>query len=120
MGLALDVERVRSNEVLERTRCILRSRLSPLALLLWRFAPIRDTPIEGSSPKLMRRMPPRDQRRNTAYLNHRIPRFSWLARGLGRPGTEALTGLAIYLGGSLKQSLRPAEAGAAYLVHRHL
>jgi hypothetical protein len=29
------------------------------------------------------------------------------------------TGLAIYLGGSLKQSLRPAELRSAYLVHRH-
>jgi hypothetical protein len=67
----------------------------------------------------MHRMPPRGQRRNIAYLNRRIPRFSWLDHDLKDQALMTPTGLAIYLGGSLQQSLRPAELGAAYLVHRH-
>jgi hypothetical protein len=44
---------------------------SPLALLIWRFAPSCDTGSKGSQPKLMRRMPPPPQRRNWDYLNCR-------------------------------------------------
>jgi len=49
MGLALYLDRVRSNEVLERTRCHLRSGFSPLAQHLWRFAPSCDTGSKGAS-----------------------------------------------------------------------
>ena len=77
------------------------------------------TPVEGRSPKLMRRMPVRAQRRNTAYLNHRFRRFGWLDRELEDRAPMTPTGLAIDLEGSLQQRLRPAEAGSVYLVYRH-
>jgi hypothetical protein len=63
----------------------------------------------------MRRMPLRTQRRNTAYLNRQNSRFSQLDRGLDDQATDALTGLAIDLGGLVDQRFRPGDFGAAYL-----
>ena len=52
---------------------------------------------EGRSPKLLPRMPPRTQRRNSAYLNPLNER------------PAAQIGLAIYLGGSVERRFRPAD-----------
>ena len=60
-------------------------------------------------------MPPLPQRRNAAYLNRRISRFGWLDRELKGLGTDAWTGLALDLGGSLEQHDRPDDLGVAYL-----
>jgi hypothetical protein len=61
----------------------------------------------------------RAQRCNTAYLNRGIFRFGRLDYDLEDQALMTPTGLAIDLGGSLKQYFRPAEPGAVYLVHRH-
>ena len=63
----------------------------------------------------MLRMPPRTQRRNTAYLNRQIPRSGQLDRDLEDQATDSLTGLAIDLGGSIKLRLRLDDPSAAYL-----
>jgi len=68
MSLALYLSRVRSSDLLERTRL---SSPKPLESLGTTYLALRAHPwhpIEGLSPKPMRRMPPRTQRRNTAYL----------------------------------------------------
>jgi hypothetical protein len=115
MSLALDLERVRSNEVLERTRLSSPKPLKPPWHYLSGASRLSVTPIEGRFPKLMRRMPPTTQRRNTAYLNRQISRFGQLDRDLHGPSGVTLTGLAFDLGGSLKQRFRPDEIGTAYL-----
>jgi len=117
--LALYGWRVRSNEVLEGTtlsspKSIQSLGTTSLALRAQPWHSDRRELTEADAQDAAAR--PAAQHR---YLNHRIPRFSWLDRGLGRPGTEALTGLEIYLGGSLKLSRRSVEAGSAYLDHRH-
>jgi hypothetical protein len=54
-------------------------------------------------------MPPRTERRNTAYLNPLIER------------PAAWTGLAVYLGGSVQHPFRPAELGGGLdATPRHL
>jgi hypothetical protein len=63
----------------------------------------------------MRRMPLRTQRRNTPYLNGRIPRFGPLDRGINDQALMPSTGLAIDLDGSFEQRFRPDDFGVAYL-----
>ena len=60
-------------------------------------------------------MPLRTQRRNTAYLNHRIPRFGKLDRDLDGRAPMPWTGLEIDLDGSVDRLFRPDELGASYL-----
>jgi hypothetical protein len=81
MGLAFYGGRVRSNEVLERTRLSSPKLIQSLGTTSLALRAHPGHPIEGLSPKLMRRMPPGTQRRNTAYLNRQIPRFAKLLRG---------------------------------------
>jgi hypothetical protein len=71
--------------------------------------------IEGHFPKLMRRMPPPAQRRNTAYLNRQNSRFGWLACDMDGQAPTRWTGLAICLGGSVEQRFLPGDVGAGYL-----
>jgi hypothetical protein len=67
-------------------------------------------------------MPLTTQRRNTAYLNRPDSRFGQLDREPDGQALSTWTGLAIDLGGSLKQRCRPGDFGAAYLneLPRHL
>jgi hypothetical protein len=57
-------------------------------------------------------MPPLNQRRNHAYLNRLDYREQAASRCIGDCLAATLTGLAIYLGGSVDCCLRPAELSA--------
>ena len=60
-------------------------------------------------------MPPRTQRRNTAYLNRRITRIGQLDRDLNGQALMPRTGLAVDFGGSVDWRFRPGDFGAVYL-----
>jgi len=78
LNLAFYGRRVRSNEVLERTRLSSPKLIQSLGTTSLADAQLLWHRIEGLSPKLSRRMPPRTQRRNTAYLNRWISRIGQL------------------------------------------
>ena len=57
-------------------------------------------------------MPPLIQRRNHAYLNRLDYRVQAASRRIGDCLAAMLTGLAIYLGGSVDCCFRPADLAA--------
>jgi hypothetical protein len=57
-------------------------------------------------------MPPLNQRRNRAYLNRLDYREQAASRCIGDCLAAMLTGLAIYLGGSVEHCFRPSELSA--------
>jgi len=97
MSLALYPARVRSSEVLERTRLGSPKPLKSLGTTSLALRAHPWHPIGGLCPKLMRRMPPPTQRRNTAYLNRAIWRFGRLDRSLHAPALKPRPDLRLIL-----------------------